>query len=120
GGKPDASVKLFKAAAAANAAPPALAEAVASLWPRKDVQLAVTAAPFASPDGGATVAVVLHARQDEAGAVGKVNVLAGAFDQFGASSAIQRQIVSLSPRPNARGEFEYDVVPWYGLTPARS
>jgi VWFA-related protein len=112
--------KTPRVPAAAAGAPASLVDAVAGMWPRNQVALSVSAAPFATPDGtGATAAIVLHVRQDEAGVLGNVEMLAGAFDRFGQSAAYQRQTVSVSPPPNASGEFEYDVLSRLALKPGR-
>jgi VWFA-related protein len=105
---------------AAAGAPASLVDAVAGMWPRNGVALSVAAAPFATPGGtGAAAAIVLHVRQDEAGIMGNVDVLAGAFDRFGRSAAYHRQTVSVSPPLNGAGEFEYDVVSRLPLKPGR-
>ena len=82
--------------------------------------LSVTAAPFATADAtGAATAIVLHVRQDEEGFLGNIEVLTGAFDRFGQSANFQRQTVSVSPRMNGRGEFEYEVLSRLPLKPGR-
>jgi VWFA-related protein len=102
----------------AAGASPSLVDAVVSLWPRKAVALSVSAAPFATP-AGAAAAIAVRARQDEAGVVGTVDVLAGAFDRFGRSTNFQRQTVAVSPPPNERGEFEYEILARLPVEPGR-
>jgi hypothetical protein len=102
----------------AAGASPALVDAVVSLWPRKAVPLSVTAAPFATPAGPAA-AIAVHVRQDEVGVTGNVEVLAGAFDRFGASTNFQRQTIAVSPPPTAAGDFEYEVLSRLRLEPGR-
>jgi len=112
--------KRPKPPAGAADASSSLVEAVTGLWPRKAVPLSITAAPFATADGtGATAAIVLHVRQDEAGMTGTVDVLAGAFDRFGKGRDFQRQTVTVSPPLNGNGEFEYEVLSKLPLEPGR-
>jgi len=106
--------------AGAAGAPASLIDAVASLWPHRAVPLSVSVAPFAGADlNSASAVIVVHVRQDEAGVLGNVNVLAGAFDQFGRSVSFQRQTVSVSPPLNNRGEFEYEVQSRLAMKPGR-
>jgi hypothetical protein len=87
--------------------PPILRTAVEGLWPKTEIALALTAAPFARPRlDTATVATVVAARQmfDEpvpalfqAPAPTVVNVLVGAFDRRGEALGTVRQTLTLTP-----------------------
>ena len=107
-------------------APVALREAVAGLWPRADVPLRLSVAPFSTDDmRGATLAVLLEVRQppDMAAAVrlsppsaARTSVFVGAFDRHGQALAHARQTLENTSRaPNGA----YEVVTRLPLKPGR-
>jgi VWFA-related protein len=108
--------------------PPVLRAAIEGLWPRTDVQMAITAVPFAGPRlDVATVASVVSATQvfDGPGPLFEspvpttVHVLVGAFDRRGEALATARQTVSLTPRQARARQFEYEVLSHFDLGPGR-
>ena len=105
----------------AAGAAPSLVDALASFWPRTAVPMSHGGRAVRAPTTptGAATAIVLHVRQDEMGVIGNVEVLTGAFDPFGRSANFQRQTVSVSPRLNAEGEFEYEVLSRLSMKPGR-
>ncbi len=112
--------------------PAALGSAIAGLWPRTDVALALSAEPVAVPDlSGATVAMVLSVREapnpSQAGlftppattAPALVRVLAGAFDRNGESLGYERQTLSVTPHRADGQAFEFEVLSTLPLKPGR-
>jgi VWFA-related protein len=109
--------------------PPALSGAVAGLWPRTDVRLAVNAAPVAVPGirGGAIAVVVgVHYTPEDgkppAGSgdgITQASLLVGAFDHTGHAVAIDRRQIRVSPRASESGAPAYEVASRVVVPPGR-
>lgn len=109
--------------------PPVLRTAVEGMWPKTEISLAVSAAPFARPQlDRATVATVVAARHVLDGGMPAlfevpvpttVNVLIGAFDRRGEALGTVRQTLTLTPRQAAERVLEYEVVSSLELRPGR-
>jgi VWFA-related protein len=105
--------------------PAALRDAVASVWPRTDFALTMSAVPFASPGlQGATVAVTLGVNTSEV-ASGSAprettsEVFLGAFDRNGRRLGFERQTVTVTPRPGSGPERTYELHSRLPLQPGR-
>lgn len=103
--------------------------AIAGLWPRSEVALALTAVPVAAPDlRQGTVASVLRVTRAFEAALPAVmappegdvvHVYTGAFDRQGYPLAAAQQVVRVNPRALAPSVFEYEVVSRLDLKPGR-
>lgn len=114
---------------AASDLPPVLRNAVEGLWPRTEIGLSVTAAPFAAPRlEAATVASVVAVREELDGGLPAllgppvpttVNVLVGAFDRNGTALGSTRQTLAIPPSLTAGRTLEYEVLSSFPLRTGR-
>ncbi|MEO8483309.1 MAG: VWA domain-containing protein [Acidobacteriota bacterium] len=100
-----------------------LAAAIAGLWPKTDVSLLMSVAPFASPDlRSAVLAVVVGVRGEVSRASAApgpftTDVLAGVFDRNGRSLGSVRQTVSVTLQRDQ--PFDYETFSHIDLAPGR-
>lgn len=94
-----------------------LTAAIAGLWPKTDVSLSMTVAPFASPDlQSAVLAVVVGVGGQLAPGSGNgatamtADVLAGVFDRNGRTLGSSRQTLSVTPHVLPDQPFEYETI----------
>lgn len=105
----------------------ALGGAIAGLWPRTDVRLAVSAAPVAVAGlRGGAIAVVVRAEQTSrdggapvAAAPTDASLLVGAFDHTGRAVALEERQVRVSPRAAPGGAPWYEVASRLSVPPGR-
>jgi VWFA-related protein len=99
---------------------PALSGAIAGLWPRTDLPVAVGAATVAVPGiRGGAVAVVVNVRLDQRPeAPAPASVLVGAFDHHGRAAATDHRDVTVEPREFG-GRYQYEVASRLQLRPGR-
>jgi VWFA-related protein len=107
--------------------PLALSGAVAGLWPRTDIRLAVNAAPVAMPGvrGGAIAVIVnvQYALEDRPpaalGTSTQASLLVGAFDHTGRAVALDRRRIDVRPRASEAGAPAYEVASRVVVPPGR-
>ena len=105
--------------------PVALSGAVAGLWPRTNIRLAVNAAPVAVAGvRGGAVAVVVNVQYDADDARRRrprpqMSLLVGAFDHTGRAVALDRRQLSVAPRAAGNGPPAYEVASRVIVPPGR-
>jgi len=105
--------------------PVALSGAVAGLWPRTNVRLAVNAAPVALAGvRGGVVAVVVNVQYDADDArptssTTQLSLLVGAFDHTGRAVALDRRQLSVAPQTKGNGPPSYEVAARVIVPPGR-
>ena len=103
--------------------PPALASAVAGVWPKTDLALRMQVLPFALPGlRDAEMHVLISARvEDAARSSAQAEVFVGAFDRNGKSLADTKQTVSVPARAASDGSqsLEYEIPLKLKLKPGR-
>jgi VWFA-related protein len=108
--------------------PIALSGAVAGLWPRTDIRVAVNAAPIAVPGvAGGAIGVVVNVqyspddapRPVSSAAPTRVSLLVGAFDHTGRAVALDRQQLVVSPRATGGAFPSYEVASRVVVPPGR-
>jgi VWFA-related protein len=101
-------------------ASPALASAIAGLWPRTDLPVTVGAAPVAVPGvrGGAVTVVVNVRHEARPSGPTRASVLVGAFDHNGRAVATDRRTVVVEARPVGTS-FEYEIASRLQVRPGR-
>jgi len=108
-----------------NDASTRLANAIAGLWPKTDVSLLMSAAPFATPDlQSAVLAIVVGVRGQAVRVSGTTmpttaDVLAGVFDRNGRELGSARQTIELTPHQPSDQPFDYETVSRIALKPGR-
>ncbi|MCC7009712.1 MAG: VWA domain-containing protein [Acidobacteria bacterium] len=123
---------LPKPARLAEGLPPALVASVTGLWPKTDLQMALSAVPVARPGlRGGVVAVLVRVRRDrvaaesgiavapDAGSGANAVLLTTALDSNGNTLGLDRRDATVTPRRTGDGLVEYELASRLELKPGR-
>jgi len=101
--------------------PEALRDAIGGNWPAADLPITVTAAPFADPSGGRSVAVVTIAseRTAQLESSAPLDVLVEAFDRDGRSVNYHHQSLDIGTALQASGSGRFEIYSRLPLDPGR-
>ncbi len=102
-------------------APSALVRALAGVLPDEGIAMQVTAAPFATSGGNATLAIVAALHHPIGGPQPdyRVELITTAFTPDGQSRASVRQTARLKLRPDANSDAQYEILSQILLKPGR-